>query len=206
MKCYNIAFFASHNGSNMQSIIEQIKAGILCSKAALIISNNSNSGAAEKAGRYGIPFYHISSKTHLDENERTAFISELYDEFDISLTVLAGYMKKFPPELIRKANGMVLNIHPALLPKFGGEGMFGMNVHKAVIQSGEQFSGATVHLVDSEYDRGRILLQESLEVSPDDTPESLARRVLEIEHRIYPALIKMLELESIKIPMPVSTV
>ena len=199
MKTFNIAFFASHGGSNMQAIIDEIERGRLKSKPALVISNNSKSGSAERAAKHNIPFYHISTITHPDETERTEYIMSLFTQYNINLVVLAGYMKKLPVEIINKVGGRVLNIHPALLPKFGGEGMYGMNVHKAVIESKEYYSGATVHLVDSEYDRGKILHSRSLDVFTDDTPESLAERVLKIEHQIYPEVIEMLENEKIKI-------
>ncbi len=193
MKKFNIAFFASHGGSNMQAIIDNIANGNLNSKAALLISNNSKSGAAERALTRNIPFYHISNLTNPDEISRIKQIQFIFDKHGIDLVVLAGYMKKLPNEIIEKVSGRVLNIHPALLPDFGGESMYGMNVHKAVIQSGVKISGATVHLVNSEYDRGRILLQESISIQKDDTPDTLAEKVLKIEHKIYPEVIRMLE-------------
>jgi phosphoribosylglycinamide formyltransferase-1 len=197
MKSFNIVFFASHGGTNMQAIIDNIENGKLISKPSLVISNNSKSGAAERAHNYNIPFYHISSKTHPDENGQINYISSLFDKFNIDLVILAGYMKKFPKELIDKVGGKVLNIHPALLPKFGGENMYGLNVHKAVIDAKERISGATIHLVDSEYDRGRILLQHKVDVFPEDTPEDLAVRVLKIEHKLYPQCISFLEQEKL---------
>jgi phosphoribosylglycinamide formyltransferase-1 len=196
---FNIAFFASHGGTNMQAIIDACKSGFLQSKPSLIISNNSESGAIKRAIHENIPFFHISSKTHPLDNERTKQIIQYLIDFDINMIVLAGYMKKLETEIIEKVNGLVLNIHPALLPKFGGENMYGINVHKAVIAAGVTKSGATVHLVDSEYDKGRILLQSEVPVLYDDTPETLAERVLKTEHLIYPKAIKMLETEEISL-------
>lgn len=193
MKKFNIAFFASHGGSNMQAIIDNIAKGNLNSKVAALISNNSKSGAAERALKQNIPFYHVSNLTHPDETSRVSQILSIFDKYSIDLVVLAGYMKKLPNAIIENVSGRVLNIHPALLPDFGGESMYGMNVHKAVIESGAKISGATVHLVNSEYDRGRILLQESISIQKDDTPEILAEKVLKIEHKIYPEVIRMLE-------------
>ncbi len=181
----NIAFFASHGGSNMQAIIDAVKSGKLSAKIGCVISNNSDSYALQRAEIEGVEKYHISSKTHPDEIERTNVILEILKRHKINIIVLAGYMKKLPIEVINFVNGLVLNIHPALLPKFGGIGMYGMNVHQAVIEAGEKLSGATVHIVDSEYDRGKILQQWSLEVDSNDTPELLAKKVLEIEHKIY---------------------
>lgn len=185
-----IGFFASHGGSNMQAIIDAIKSGEIDAVAALVISNNSESGAIERAKKEGIPFSHISAKTHPDDDERIAAMLEKLDKNKIDLIILAGYMKKIQSQIIEHVGGRVLNIHPALLPKFGGEGMYGMNVHKAVIESGEKVSGATVHLVDSEYDRGRILMQREVPVIADDTPEALAARVLEAEHLLYKDTLK----------------
>ncbi|MBX3044776.1 MAG: phosphoribosylglycinamide formyltransferase [Candidatus Kapabacteria bacterium] len=197
MKTFNIAFFASHGGSNMQAILDAIKDGRLKSNPAVLITNNSKSGACEKAAAFGLLVYHVSSVTHPDDNERAKFIIEILEKFKIDLIVLAGYMKKLPSEVIARMNGRVLNIHPALLPKFGGEGMYGINVHKAVIEAGNKISGATVHLVESEYDRGRILLQKEVVVLADDSPETLAERVLKAEHKLYPNVIELLEKEEI---------
>jgi len=174
----------------MQAIIDSIKSGEIKAVAALVISNNSDSGAILRAQRENIPYRHISAKTHPDENERTKAMLAAIDEYEVNLVVLAGYMKKLPIEVIEHLGGKVLNIHPSLLPKFGGEGMYGIKVHQAVIEAGEKISGATVHLVDSEYDRGRILMQSNVPVFPDDTPEILAERVLASEHELYKTVLK----------------
>ncbi len=174
----------------MQAIIDSIKSGEIDATAALVISNNSGSGAIQRAQMEGIPYRHISTKTHPEDSERVRAMLNAIDEQNVNLIVLAGYMKKLPHEIIEHSGGRVLNIHPALLPKFGGEGMYGMNIHKAVIESGDTVSGATVHLVDSEYDRGRILLQSCVPVLPDDTAEALAERVLATEHQLYKTVIK----------------
>jgi phosphoribosylglycinamide formyltransferase-1 len=169
----------------MQAILDAIVNGSLKAEPKILISNNSKAYCNERARLHNIDTYHISSKTHPDSDEMESYIISLFDKYEIDTIVLAGYMKKLSPIIINQVNGRVLNIHPALLPKFGGEGMFGMNVHKAVIEANEKESGASVHLVDSEYDRGRILAQESVPVFPEDTPETLAERVLVIEHKIY---------------------
>lgn len=171
----------------MQAIIDAIKEGRLQAEVCLVISNNSSSMALERARNEGIPCAHMSSKTHgelLDEAILDALRAAAAD-----LIVLAGYMKKLSPAIVREYAGRILNIHPALLPKFGGEGMYGMRVHEAVIAAGETKSGATVHFVDEEFDRGEILLQREVPVYPTDTPETLAARVLEVEHQIYPEAI-----------------
>ncbi len=193
-----LGFLASHSGTNMQAIIDSVKSGYLKAHLCAVISNNSQSGALERARKEGIPAFHVSEKTHPGKvNEQ---IIEVFDKYRVNTLVLAGYMKKLAPSVIDHFHGRVLNIHPALLPKFGGEGMFGINVHKAVIEAGEKVSGATVHLVNVEYDRGRILMQMGVEVYPDDTPESLAERVLKIEHKLYPEVLKKISLGEIIIP------
>lgn len=194
-----IGFMASHGGSNMQAIIDAIKQGKIYADAACLISNNSNSGAAERARKESIPFYHISGQTHPDPKEHDNAIINAFMKHNVNIIVLAGYMKKLSPTIINKWSGRTLNIHPALLPKFGGPGMWGMHVHEAVIQAGEKISGATVHLVDSEYDRGKILAQSKVIVLPEDTPESLAAKVLEKEHILYPMVLQKISEGIIKL-------
>ena len=113
------------------------------------------------------------------------------DAHDATFVALAGYMQKIPPNVVDAYRGSMTNIHPALLPAFGGQGMYGMNVHQAVLEYGVHWSGATVHLVDEEYDHGPIVLQEPVPVYADDTPETLADRVRDVEHRIYPEALRL---------------
>ena len=180
-----LGFLASHNGSNMQAIIDAIKAGELYAEACVLISNNSDSGAMQRAEHENIPHYHISSKTHPGEGEEDSAITGTLEKHEVDLVCLAGYMKKIGSETLRRFNGKIVNIHPALLPKFGGKGMYGRHVHEAVLEAGETTTGATVHLVDEIYDHGRILAQEEVPVNADDNPESLAGRVHKTEHKLY---------------------
>ncbi len=187
----SIAVFASGNGTNLQALMNASKGGILRGEVAAVISNNSRAYALERARKENIPAYHISGKTY---SERAKFVSRLFEVFDennINLVVLAGYMKLVPIEVVRKYRSRIINIHPALLPGYGGKGMYGTNVHKAVIESGDQLSGATVHIVDEIYDHGAILIQRTVPVLADDTPESLAARVLKVEHQILPEAAAM---------------
>jgi len=184
----NICFFASHGGSNMQAIIDNIKLEELDIKISLVISNNSNSTALERAINEGIPSYHLSSITNPDNLDDV--IIDKIKEYKVNIILLAGYMRKLGDRVIDEVEGRVLNIHPALLPKFGGKGMYGMNVHQAVIDAKEKKSGATVHIVSSNYDEGRILNQIEVDVFPEDDPETLAKRVLEVEHFIYTDTLK----------------
>ncbi len=185
-----LGFLASHNGSNMQAIIDAIKQGRLDAEARVVISNNSQAFALERARREGIPCYHISSKHYPNEEDLDQAIVDTLIKYEVDTVVLAGYMKKVGSRVLNHFKNRVLNIHPALLPKFGGKGMYGMNVHKAVLEAGEKFSGCTVHLVDEIYDHGRILGQAVVPVEPNDTVESLAQRVLEQEHKLYPEILQ----------------
>lgn len=186
----HLGFLASHNGSNMQAIINAIKEGKLDAVPCVVISNNSNAFALERARNEGIPCYHISLKQYPDENELDQAILDKMLEYNVDTVILAGYMKKVGNKLLRHFKNRVLNIHPALLPKYGGKGMYGMYVHKAVLESGEKESGCTVHLVDEVYDHGKILGQSVVPIYPEDTAETLAERILEQEHKLYPQVLQ----------------
>lgn len=197
----NIAVLASHGGSNMQAIIDAIEAGDLAARIVLVISNNSTSGALDRARKHGLPWKHISSATHAaahpapDAGEGSASgedraIWEALHEAGADLVLLAGYMKKIGPATLAAFRGRILNIHPALLPKHGGPGMYGIKPHEAALAEGDAESGATVHVIEEEYDQGRILRQERVPILKGDTAETLQKRVLEVEHRIYAAVLK----------------
>ena len=181
----NIGFLASHGGSNMQAIIDSCKEGTLQATPAVVISNNSGSGAFARAEREGIPHYHMSGKTHPDPDELDQAILNAMKEHAVDVIVLAGYMKKIGPATLSHFAGRIMNIHPALLPKFGGQGMYGGRVHEAVLAAGETKSGVTIHVIDAEYDTGPIIAQATVPVEPDDTPETLAARVLKREHTFF---------------------
>lgn len=190
MPTLNLGFLASHSGSNVQAIIDAIKQGKLDARPCVVISNNSNAYVLERSKKEGIPFYHISSKHYPNEEVLDQKILEILIKHNVDIVILAGYMKKVGPKVLSHFRNRVLNIHPALLPKFGGKGMFGKFVHEAVIKAGEKESGCTVHLVDEHYDQGRILGQIKVPVFPDDTPETLVERVLAEEHRLYPMILQ----------------
>ncbi len=194
-----IGFLASHGGSNMQAIIDAIKAGELEAKPCAVISNNSGSMALQRAKKEDIPAFHVSEKSLGSADAVNDEIIRLFSEFGVDTIVLAGYMKMLSDKVLSRFNGRVLNIHPALLPKFGGKGMYGHFVHEAVIAAGETESGPTVHLVDNQYDRGRILAQKKVPVFPQDTPELLAERVLIQEHIIYPETLQKISKGEIKL-------
>lgn len=190
MPTLNLGFLASHSGSNVQAIIDAIKGGKLDARPCVVISNNSNAYVLELAKKEGIPFYHISSKHYPNEEVLEQKILETLIKHNVDTVILAGYMKKVGSKVLSHFRNRVLNIHPALLPKFGGKGMYGKFVHKAVINAGEKESGCTVHLVDEHYDHGRILGQIKVPVLSNDAPETLAARVLAEEHRLYPIILQ----------------
>jgi phosphoribosylglycinamide formyltransferase-1 len=180
-----LGFLASHGGSNMQAIIDACREGRLCADPRVVISNNSTSMALQRARRAGIPAYHLSAVTHPDREVLDREILRVLRAHGVDLVVLAGYMKKLGPHTLAAYPRRIVNIHPALLPRFGGEGMYGKLVHQAVLAAGVQTTGVTIHVVDDDYDRGRILAQHEVPVLAGDTPDSLAERVLKVEHRLY---------------------
>lgn len=195
-----IGFLASHNGSNMQAIIDACKSGALQALPAVVISNNSGSGALLRAQQEGIPCYHLSGKTHPRFEELDQAMLDTMLKHAVDIVVLAGYMKKLGPRTLGHFAGRILNIHPALLPKFGGKGMYGMHVHEAVIAAGESHSGVSIHLVDAEYDTGPVIAQACVPVEPTDTPETLAARVLEREHTFFPETLQRIAAGEIMLP------
>ncbi len=189
----NLCVFASGSGSNLRAIIEASLSGYIKSKVVLVVSNNSSSGAIETAAKFNIPFIHLSQKLFDTEQELTENILRILVEYKADLIVLAGYMKLLNPKVIKEFRGRIINIHPALLPAYGGKGMFGINVHEAVINAKEKVTGATVHFVDEVYDSGEIILQREVKVSPGDDAASLQEKVLKAEHELYPEVIKLIE-------------
>jgi phosphoribosylglycinamide formyltransferase 1 len=185
MDTLRLGFFASHNGSNMQAIIDACKNKSLNANPCVVISNNSDSPALERAKNEGIPYYHLSLKTIPIPEELDCRILEVLISHSVNLIVLAGYMKKIGPKVLSHYKSRILNIHPALLPKYGGKGMYGKNVHEAVLIAKEKETGITIHLVDPEYDTGKIIDQCRIPVFENDTAESLSSRVLEREHSFF---------------------
>ena len=181
----------------MQAIINACTAGTLAAAPRVVISNNSQSGALARARQANMAAYHLSERTH-GEALGGAILAAL-QRHGVEVICLAGYMKKLGAEVLAAYEGRILNIHPSLLPKFGGQGMYGMRVHEAVLAAGERESGATVHLVNEEYDQGRVLAQEKVAVKAGDTPEALQERVLAVEHRLYAATLARIAAGDLKI-------
>jgi phosphoribosylglycinamide formyltransferase 1 len=172
-----IAVLASHAGTVLQAIIDGCADGRLAADICLIISNNSRSGAAQRAERHGIEFRHLSGQTHPEPAKLDAAILDALTERRTDLVFLAGYMKKLGPRTLEHYRGRILNTHPALLPRFGGLGMYGARVHAAVLASGEKVTGVSVHRVEGDYDTGPVLAQCEVPVLPGDDVESLSARV-----------------------------
>jgi phosphoribosylglycinamide formyltransferase 1 len=195
-----LAVLASGRGSNLQAIIDHFDtlARERVANVVLVASNRADSPALLRAATASI------DTASFNPNDDGSELLALLQKFRIDLVVLAGYLKRIPPIVIGEYAGRIINIHPALLPAFGGEGMYGARVHEAVIASGATETGVTVHLVDDEYDRGPILAQWRVRVDKSDTAESLAARVLNVEHVVYPRVVEMVailqQLES-KIPV-----
>lgn len=184
-----IGVLASHEGTTLQSIIDACADGRITGRVVVVISNNSGSGALRRAAAAGIETFHLSSVTHSGGDSLDAAICGALQRARADVIFLAGYMKRMGPRTLAAFPARILNTHPALLPKFGGQGMFGDRVFEAVLASGESESGASVHLVDAEYDTGTVVRQERIRVFPGDTVESLKARVQTCERE---AVVKTL--------------
>lgn len=183
----------------MQAIIDAIREGTLTAEPVVVISNNSQSTALERARREKIDYYHLSEQNYATADDLDTAILETLMRYQVDLVILAGYMKKIGPKTLAKFGGKILNIHPALLPKFGGKGMYGKRVHQAVLEAKEEESGVTVHVIDDQYDNGPILAQTRVPVKEDDTPDTLAERVLKQEHILYADTISKIVTGEIKL-------
>ncbi len=184
----NLAVFVSGRGSNLRALYEKFVADEKSPKIKFVVSNKSDCPALDFAREKGIQTSVVSKKT---SSRVTSFadLAETFNESGISLIVLAGFLKRIPAVFIDEFKGKIINIHPALLPKYGGKGMYGMNVHRAVFESGDKISGATVHFVDKIYDHGRIIKQRTIPIDDAGSPEEIAERVLEIEHKLLPEVV-----------------
>ncbi len=188
----NLAVFASGRGSNFQAILEKISSGLIPATVKLCITNNPAAGVIELARQQKIAVKIINPKELPDADTfNDAILRELLDS-NIDFIILAGYLKLIGRQIVERYANRIINIHPALLPAFGGKGMYGHHVHQAVFDSGVKISGATVHLVNTEYDAGPIVLQRCVNISELKSPEEIAARVLKIEHEIFPEAVKYL--------------
>jgi len=178
-----VAVLVSGGGTNLQALLDALRDSAVA-RVVRVVASGAGAGALERARRAGVPTVVLQDPA--DPAEIGTAVG------DARLAVLAGYVKQIPPAAVARLRWRVINIHPALLPAFGGPGMYGRRVHAAVLASGAALSGATVHYVDEEYDRGPIIAQWPVPVRPDDTPDTLAARVLEVEHRLLPQVVEEL--------------
>ncbi|MFE3059490.1 phosphoribosylglycinamide formyltransferase [Nocardia sp. NPDC059239] len=190
-----VGVLASHTGSNLRALHQASLAPDADFVVAVVISNNSGSGALAYARDHSVPTRHLSGRTHpdpeaLDDAIRATLIGQ-----GVDYVVTAGYMRKLGPVVRKDFSGRIINIHPSLLPRHGGHGMYGLAVHEAVLAAADTVSGPSVHLVDEEYDTGAVLAQREVSVLPGDTVESLAARVLDAEHVLLPQVVARIAAE-----------
>ncbi len=194
------AVLASGSGTNFAALASVRS---LLWEVSLLVVDREGAGAVERARKLGIPVVHVPF-TGRSPEEAGAALLEVLESAEIDLVLLAGFLRLVPSPVVARYRGRILNLHPALLPSFGGKGMYGRAVHEAVLASGARVTGVTVHLVDEEYDRGRIFAQWPVPVLPGDTPDTLAERIHVVEHRLYPAAVDALAraLRSSEAPRP----
>lgn len=195
-----LGFLASHSGSSMRTIVQAIAAGNLDAQARLVISNNEGSAALAWAREQGVPARHISGRTQGSAEAADSAIVAAMDQAGATLLVLSGYLRPVGPRTLARFSGRILNIHPALLPAYGGQGMYGRHVHEAVIASGDAETGASIHLVDGEYDHGRVISQRRVPVEPGDTPETLAARVMAVEPGLFVETLQAIQARGTIVP------
>jgi len=181
------AVFASGGGTNFPALLDH-QGPERAWEIVLLVTDRPDAGAVERARAAGVAVA-VVSPVGRPADASTGALLDALDAHRVQLILLAGYLKLIPPEVVERHRGRILNIHPALLPKFGGKGMYGIHVHRAVLEAGETESGATVHFVDEEYDRGATLAEARVPVLEGDTPHALASRVLEVEHQLYPVAV-----------------
>ena len=188
----NISVLVSGGGTNLQAVIDAIESGyIKDARIAQVIASKEDAYSLTRAANHGIKGIYIGKNNYPDMDERTDAIIKALDEEKTDLVILAGYLSIIQPALVKKYKNKIINIHPSLIPKYCGMGYYGHHVHEAVLAGGETESGATIHFVDEGVDTGNIILQKSVPVMPDDTADTLAARVLTVEHTILPEAVRM---------------
>lgn len=188
----NIVVFASGSGTNFQAIIDAVENGQINGRIVGLITNKKGIKAIDRAQNHNIAHKYLAPSDFSSYPDYIEALLKQLDQWDTQLIALAGYMIKIPSEIIDKYKNRIVNIHPSLLPKYGGKGFYGMNVHRAVIDNEETLSGCTAHIVTEEYDQGPILGQRKVQVKESDDPESLASRILKEEHKLFPEVIAKL--------------
>ncbi|MES2592543.1 MAG: phosphoribosylglycinamide formyltransferase [Bacteroidota bacterium] len=181
----NIAIFASGEGTNAQNIIDYFKSGTLGLQVTLVISNNPKANVLNRAKNAGVSTYIVDRNSFYESDQ----VIDILKSANIDLIALAGFLWKIPEHLIQNFTNKIINIHPALLPKYGGKGMYGMNVHKAVVDAKEKQSGISIHFVNENYDEGQLISQHTCTIEDADTPEILAQKIHQLEQEFFPKVI-----------------
>ncbi len=195
-----LGFLASHRGSNMQAIIAACQSGRIDAEPALVISNNRDAMALQRAAEAGVPALHLGAGDFPDAQGLDRAIAAALKRYAVDLVILAGYMKRLGPLTLAAFPNRVVNIHPGLLPRYGGKGMYGSRVHGAVVAAGEKETGITVHLVDGEYDHGATLAEQRVAVLSGESAEDLAARLLPMEHELYVKTLGEIVAGRLKLP------
>ncbi|MCG1012814.1 phosphoribosylglycinamide formyltransferase [Tepidanaerobacter sp. GT38] len=199
MSKLRLGVLVSGGGSNLQSIIDHCNSGYLPAEVVIVISSKEGVYALERAKRHNIPSFVVNPKTFPTKTAYEDEMIRLLNSFKVDLIVLAGFLRVLSPHFVNTFQGKIMNIHPSLIPAFCGEGYYGEKVHKAVLDYGVKITGVTVHFVDEGADTGPIILQRAVPVLDNDTPETLAERVLQEEHKIYPEAIKLYALGRLQV-------
>lgn len=195
-----LGFLASHRGSNVEAVIDGCRNGLIQARPVLVISNNADSRALQRAAQEKIAGYCFNSVRLPDPERLDDAILAALKRQGADLVILAGYLKRLGPKTVQAYRGRIINIHPSLLPKYGGQGMFGLNIHRAVLATGDTETGVTIHVVDEAYDRGTILVQQRVPILPGDTPESLSERLLPVEHALLVETVAQIVNGTIRLP------
>lgn len=199
MKTIRVGILASGNGSNFQAIVDRSERGTLPAKVAVLVSDKSNAFVLQRAKNHSIPAYVIRPKDFSDQEEYEQKMIEILNQHGVELVVLAGFMRILSSKFIQAFKDRIMNVHPSLIPAFCGKGFYGMTVHQAVFEYGVKITGATVHFVNEEIDAGPIIIQKPVFVCDEDTPETIAEKVHQVEHEILPEAIRLFALGKLQI-------
>ncbi len=196
----SIGILTSHAGTTAQAVIDACRDSRISGSVSVVISNNGSAEVLKRAAARGIPFRHLSRKTHPDPEELDETVRATLQQHDTDIVLLAGYLRKIGPRTLAAFDGRIINVHPALLPRFGGQGMYGRAVHEAVIEAGVRVSGASVHLVTANYDEGPVLARREVPVDPDDDVDSLEAKVRSAERGLLVDLLGALSRDELALP------
>lgn len=197
-----VGVLSSQRGTHIGTLLDAVRSGALRStRLSAVISNNAGSQALELGRKAGVPTFHLSSRTHEDPHVLDSEIATALTDEGVNVVLLLGYLRLLGPATLRRYHGRIFNIHPSLLPRHGGLGMYGDKVHQAVIAAGDVVSGATIHVVDEVYDHGRIVAQKEVMLRPPETPASLSMKIFEAERELLTDFLGRLERDELVLPL-----